>query len=161
MAPWLTRGLVLGVVFAAAVVAHAKMVYEWREYEVYITAAVFSLLIGVVLTWASLDGWQRKTDRWMNWFIAAIIVGPLSGLLNTIGRAMYVDRTSMVELTDELTGGAAFIALLVLIAAAVGLVVSPRLTGASPEPMAVRPSKPKPQPTPPREPANAASSDEG
>lgn len=164
MAPWLTRGLVLGVVFAAAIVLQTKLVHDHRGLEVYITAVVFSLLIGFVLAWASVDGWLGKHDRWMNWFIAALIAGPLSGLLNTVGRAMFVDRTSMAELGDQLTGGAAFIALLVLVPAAVGLIVGPRLT--SPRP-AERPAAaqsvpaPRAQTQPEREPAKAARSDEG
>lgn len=138
MPAWLTRGLVLAVVHAAGAVTVAKVAVFNPTNKVVLVSIVFALLIGVALAWGSIDGWLRREDSARNWVIAAIVAGPVAGVLYVIGRALFVDQTGASELGVQVTSGAAFVALLVLVPAAVGIFVGSRL----------EPPKIKPQPRP-------------
>lgn len=142
MPAWLTRGLVLAVVHAAGAVTVAKVAVFSPTNKVVLVSIVFALLIGVALAWGSIDGWLRREDSARNWVIAAIVAGPVAGVLYVIGRALFVDQTGASELGVQVTSGAAFVALLVLVPAAVGIFVGSRL-----EPPKIKP-QPKPQPRP-------------
>lgn len=97
-------------------------VYRATDHSV-VTSIVFALLIGVAVGWGSVDGWLRREDRWLNWFYAGIIAGPVAGVLSVIGRATLVDQTGVAELKTALTTHAAFTALLVMVPAALGMLV--------------------------------------
>jgi uncharacterized integral membrane protein len=127
MPPWLTRGLVLAAIHASAAVAMAWFAVRQPTDRTILTSIVFALLIGVALAWSSIDGWLRKPDRAKDWLIAAVIAGPTAGLLNVIGRAILVDQTGVQDLGGQLTSGAAFTALLVLVPALLGLLGGGRL----------------------------------
>jgi hypothetical protein len=103
-----------------------------------------ALLVGVALAWGGVDGWLRTPNRGLNWFFAGLIAGPVAGLLTVLGKAIFVDATGVWALGQALTGGAAFIALLVMVPAAVGLAVGGRLT--PPQPKLTRPHF-RPSPT--------------
>ncbi|WP_208025887.1 B-4DMT family transporter [Amycolatopsis acidicola] len=147
MRPWLTRGLGMALLHAVADTALAKAsVYEPTG---LLTAkiVVIALLVGAAALWSAIDGLLRRTDLGRTWLIAAIIAGPVSGVLYVIGRAIFVDQSGTDELWPALTGGAAFTALLVLVPAGLGMVVGPRLRPARLEP----PEEP-PAPKPPARP---------
>lgn len=80
-----------------------------------------AVLVGAAAGWSAVDAWRGQPDRGKNWFIAALIAGPVSGVLYVIGRAVFVDQTGVSALGDALTSDAAFSALLVLIPAGIGL----------------------------------------
>ncbi|MEV6907627.1 B-4DMT family transporter [Amycolatopsis sp. NPDC051071] len=114
---------------------HGAAVTVLAKYEVFnptdktlVTALALAVLVGAAAGWSAVDAWQDKPDRGRNWFIAALIAGPVSGVLYVIGRAVFVDQTGASELAGALTGGAAFSALLVLIPAGLGLFVGGRIT---------------------------------
>lgn len=86
-----------------------------------------ALLVGAAALWAAIDGWLRHQDLGRTWLIAALVSGPVSGILYVIGRAVFVDHSGTSELGPALTGGAAFTALLVLIPAGLGMFVGGRL----------------------------------
>ncbi|MGH3950620.1 MAG: B-4DMT family transporter [Pseudonocardiaceae bacterium] len=129
MPAWLIRGLTLAVLHAAGVVTLGKIaVFRSTDTEMTIaTSVVFALLIGSALTWSAVDGWLRRPDGGRTWVLAALIAGPTAGVLNVIGRAVFVDQTGASELGVQLTSGAAFTALLVLVPAGLGLFVGGRL----------------------------------
>ncbi|MGH3517142.1 MAG: B-4DMT family transporter [Haloechinothrix sp.] len=154
MPPWLIRGLTLAVVHAAGHVALAKIgVFRATETTV-VTAVVFALLLGMALTWGAIDGWLRRPDQGKTWVIAALIAGPVAGALNVLGRALLVDQTGASELGVQLTSGAAFTALLVLVPAGLGLFVGGRLDSPVHEPAhsaaELKPEPPRPRPLPGR-----------
>lgn len=90
-----------------------------------------ALLVGVAAAWAAVDGWLLRRDRGRDWFVAGLITGPVAGVLGVVGRATLVDQTGVGALSDALTGGAAFTALLVIVPAGVGLFAGSRLLGTS------------------------------
>lgn len=109
---------------------HGAAVTVLAKYEVFnptdktlVTSLALAVLVGAAAGWSAVDAWQDKPERGKNWFIAALIAGPVSGVLYVIGRAVFVDQTGASELGGALTGGAAFSALLVLVPAGLGLFV--------------------------------------
>ncbi|MCU1680132.1 MAG: hypothetical protein JWQ81_871 [Amycolatopsis sp.] len=127
MRPWLIRGLGMALLHTVAAVLLAKAeVFQPTGVSV-ITAATIAVLVGASALWSALDAWLRRPEAGKTWFIAAIIAGPVSGVLSVAGKAMFVDQTGMSELGPALTGGAAFTALLVLIPAGLGLLVGGRI----------------------------------
>lgn len=150
MPAWLIRGLTLALVHAVAVVVLSKIAAFRPADTTVVTAIVFALLLGIALTWGAIDGWMRWEARGMTWVIAALVAGPTAGVLNVIGRAILVDQTGTAELTVQLTSGAAFTTLLVLVPAAIGLFVGGRMapsggssvsgSAVEPEPRTVRPA---------------------
>ncbi len=119
---------------------HGVAVTVLAKYEVFnptdktlVTSLALAILVGAAAGWSAVDAWQGKPDSGRNWFIAALIAGPVSGVLYVVGRAVFVDQTGASELGGALTGGAAFSALLVLLPAGLGLFVGGRITKAAPE----------------------------
>ncbi|WP_414937953.1 B-4DMT family transporter [Amycolatopsis sp. cmx-11-51] len=107
---------------------HGVAVTVLAKYEVFhptdktlVTSLALAVLVGAAAGWSAVDAWRGKPERGRNWFIAALLAGPVSGVLYVIGRAVFVDQTGASELGGALTGGAAFSALLVLIPAGLGL----------------------------------------
>lgn len=124
---WLTRGLVMAVVHAAALTLLAKWSVFHPTDQTVITSLTLAVLVGVAALWSAVDGWRDRPDRGRAWFIAALVTGLAGGVLYVIGRAIFVDQTGGAELKSALTGGAAFSALLVLVPAGLGLFVGGRI----------------------------------
>jgi hypothetical protein len=127
LAAWLTRGLVMAVVHAAAMTLLAKWSVFHPTDQTVITSVTLAVLVGVAALWSAIDGWRDRPDRGRAWFIAALVTGLAGGVLYVIGRAIFVDQTGVAELKSALTGGAAFSALLVLVPAGLGLFVGGRI----------------------------------
>ncbi|MQA62189.1 MAG: hypothetical protein GEU86_11955 [Actinophytocola sp.] len=129
----------LAVVHAAAYVAAAKLTIFRAIDQTVAIWVVIALLIGVALAWSSVDGWLRRPDRVRNWVLGALVAGPLAAVLYVTGRAIFVDQTGVADLGVQLTSGAAFTALLVLVPAGLGLFVGSRLEPPS-DPAAKQPA---------------------
>lgn len=127
MRPWLIRGLTMAVLHAVAATAVAKVEAFQPTGTTVLQAVAIAVLVSMATVWSAIDAWLRGADVGRNWFIAALVAGPVSGLLSVIGRAVAVDQTGVGELWPALTGGAAFTALLVLIPAGLGMFVGERL----------------------------------
>jgi hypothetical protein len=127
LAAWLTRGLVMAVVHAAAMTLLAKWSVFHPTDQTVITSVTLAVLVGVAALWSAIDGWRDRPDRGRAWFIAALVTGLAGGVLYVIGRAIFVDQTGVAELKSALTGGAAFSALLGLVPAGLGLFVGGRI----------------------------------
>lgn len=132
MPGWAIRGLVLAVVHAAGAVVVAKLTVFYPADTTVPIWITFAVLLGVSLAWGSVDGWLRKPDPWKTWLIAALLAGPVAGILQVLGRALFVDQSGATELGVQLTSGAAFTALLVLVPAVVGLLVGSLLEPPTP-----------------------------
>lgn len=87
------------------------------------------LVVVVGVLWGALDAWRQLDGRGMVWFFAALVAGPLAGVVGVVGRSL-VDQTGLEALGPALTGGAAFTALLVMVTSGVGTAVG----GALPQP---------------------------
>ncbi|MBB1153297.1 B-4DMT family transporter [Amycolatopsis dendrobii] len=124
---WLTRGLVMAVVHAAAMTLLAKWSVFHPTGQTLFTSLTIAVLVGLAALWSAIDGWRGLRDRGRAWFIASLVAGVCSGILYVIGRAIFVDQTGVSELGAALTGGAAFSALLVLVPAGLGLFVGGRM----------------------------------
>ncbi|MFE3177049.1 B-4DMT family transporter [Amycolatopsis sp. NPDC059090] len=124
---WLTRGLVMAVVHAAAMTLLAKWSVFHPTGQTLFTSLTIAVLVGLAALWSAIDGWRGLRDRGRAWFIASLVAGVCSGILYVIGRAIFVDQTGVSELGAALTGGAAFSALLVLVPAGLGLFVGGRI----------------------------------
>jgi hypothetical protein len=127
MQPWLVRGCAMAVVYAAAETVLAAVQVDHPGSGSILDPVVLALLVGVSGLWAGVDGWLRKPRRGMNWFYGALIGGVLAGLLSVIARAALVDQTGLWALGPALTGDAAFIALLIMLPAGLGIAVGGRL----------------------------------
>ncbi|MDV6013279.1 B-4DMT family transporter [Haloechinothrix sp. LS1_15] len=127
MPAWLLRGLVLAVVHAAVSVSLAKLAVIRPTESPMVTSLAFALLIGTAAAWSAVDGWLRAPNRGRTWVIATAIAAVGAGILDVAGRAAFVDQTGISALGDALTAGAAFVALLVLLPAGLGLFVGGRL----------------------------------
>ncbi|WP_409181834.1 B-4DMT family transporter [Amycolatopsis sp. VS8301801F10] len=139
---WLTRGLVMAVVHAAAMTLLAKWSVFHPTGQTLFTSLTIAVLVGLAALWSAIDGWRGLRDRGRAWFIAALVAGVVSGILYVLGRAIFVDQTGVSELGAALTGGAAFSALLVLVPAGLGLFVGGRMR----RPAAEDDSEPAPEP---------------
>lgn len=120
----------MAMVHAAVQVALAAVTVHQPTDLSLVRPIVLALLIGVAALWGALDGWMRRPEGARTWFIAALVAGPLAGLFSVAGRRLMVDRTGLADLWPAMTGGAAFIALLVLVPAALGLLVGGRMEAA-------------------------------
>lgn len=134
MRPWLTRGCVMAVLYAAAETLLAAVQVNHPNSGSVLDPIVLAVLVGVSGLWAGVDGWQRKPRRGMNWFYGGLIGGVLAGLLSVIAKALFVDQTGVWALGPALTGDAAFIALLIMVPAGLGIAVGGRLTPPDPAP---------------------------
>lgn len=98
------------------------------------------LLVLVALLWAGLDAVRedredvQRDDLSARWLRASLLTGPLAGLVGWAVEGLFIDASGSEELLVEVTGGAAFTALLVLVPAALGLFVGGRVRPADPEP---------------------------
>ncbi|MET8851530.1 B-4DMT family transporter [Amycolatopsis sp. NPDC004625] len=132
MSAWVIRGLGMAVLHGAAITLLAKYAVYHPTDQTLVVSLALAVLVGAAALWSAVDAWRGLPDRGRVWFIAALVAGPVAGILYVIGRAVFVDQTGVSELGGALTGGAAFSALLVLIPAGLGLFVGGRL-GRSPE----------------------------
>jgi hypothetical protein len=128
MRAWLLRGLVLAVVHAAVQTAEAWVRAGDPEAVGWLRPVALGLLVGVAVVWAGIDGWLGRERHGMVWFKASLLAGVVGGILGVIGQGVFVDDTGVEALPVAVTGGAAFIALLVLVPAGVGLFVGRSVT---------------------------------
>lgn len=127
MRPWLLRGGVLAVVFAAVETVLDYVQINHPTIGTVLDPILLALLVGVSGAWGGVDGWLRRPHRGMHWFYAGLIGGVLAGVLSVIGRAAFVDQTGAWALGSALTGDAAFVALLIMLPAGLGVFVGGRL----------------------------------
>lgn len=117
----------MSVIHAAGQTVMA-IVRAWEPDWVPIAEAItLGLLVGVALAWGAADGWLRRDRPATSWLVAALVTGPVAGLLGVIAQGVLVDATGMAALWPALTGGAAFTALLVLVPAVAGIGAGRRL----------------------------------
>lgn len=128
MQPWLVRGCVMAVVYAVAETLLAGVQVDHPGLGSVLDPVLIALLVGVSGAWAGVDGWLRRPRRGMNWFYAGLVGGVLAGILSVIGRAAFVDQTGVWALSSAVTGDAAFVALLIMLPAGLGVFVGGRLT---------------------------------
>jgi hypothetical protein len=127
MRAWLIRGLIMAVLWGIVQTVHAKLsVYDGGS----VVSAVVSLAILAVaaMIWAAVDTWYEHPDRGVLWLKSGLVAGVVGALLGVIGQASFVDQTGTWALGPALTGGAAFIALGVLVPAGIGLLVGTFVT---------------------------------
>ncbi|HKN99880.1 MAG TPA: B-4DMT family transporter [Pseudonocardiaceae bacterium] len=127
MQPWLVRGCVMAVVYAAAETVLAKVQVTAPGAGSVLDPVVLALLVGVGLLWGGIDGWLRRPRAGMQWFYAGLLGGLLAGVISVTTRALFVDQTGVWALGSALTGDAAFIALLIMLPGALGVAVGGRL----------------------------------
>jgi hypothetical protein len=127
MQAWLVRGAAMAVVYAAAETVLAKVQVTAPGAGSVLDPVVLALLVGVGLLWGGVDGWLRRPRAGIQWFYAALVGGLLAGVLSVIARAAFVDQTGVSALGSALTGDAAFIALLIMLPAAIGVAGGGRL----------------------------------
>lgn len=137
----------MAVVYAAAETLLSEVQIDHPTSGSILDPVVLALLVGVSGLWAGIDGWLRRPRRGMNWFYGALIAGVLAGVLTVVAKAIFVDQTGVWALWPAVTGDAAFIALLVMLPAGLGIAVGGRLQppkGRADDP--VGDGRPRPQP---------------
>jgi len=144
MRAWLLRGLVLAVVHAAVQTGEAWVRAGNPDAIDWLRPTALGVLVGVAVLWAGLDGWLGRERHGMVWFKAALLAGPVGGVLGVLGQGLFVDATGVEALPVAITGGAAFIALLVLVPAGVGLFIGRMARPATPAAEAAPATPPTP-----------------
>lgn len=133
MRAWLVRGFWVGVFHGGVQTGTSAVSVHSPEAASSVRYIAFGLVVVVGVLWGALDAWRQLEGRGMVWFFAALVAGPLAGVVGVVGRSL-VDQTGLEALGPALTGGAAFTALLVMATAAVGM----GLGNALPQPEAER-----------------------
>lgn len=121
MRTWLLRGAVLAVVHAVAETLRTDFGVHNPTSRTLFEAVTLGALVGVAAVWAATDTWRDVPERGRAWVIAALVAGWGGALLGVVGKASFVDQSGVADLGAAVTGGAAFVALLVLIPAGVGM----------------------------------------
>jgi hypothetical protein len=115
--------LVLAVVHAAVQTGQAWVRAGNPDAVSWLRPTSLGLLVGVAVVWAGIDGWLGREGYGLVWFKAALVAGPVGGVLGVLGQGLFVDDTGVEALPVAITGGAAFTALLVMVPAGVGLLL--------------------------------------
>ncbi len=118
---WLVRAIGMTLVHTAGQSAMSFVRASAPERAPIAAASVLGLLVAVALAWGAADSWLRHDRPATTWLLAALVTGPVAGLLGVIVRTAFIDATRMTALWPALTGGAAFTALLVLVPAVAGI----------------------------------------
>ncbi|CCH33569.1 B-4DMT family transporter [Actinosynnema sp. NPDC047251] len=121
MRRWLPRGLWMGLLHGGVQVGTDAVAVHSPGAGSPIRYIALGLVVVAGLLWGALDAWRGLDGRGMVWFFAALVAGPVAGLVGVLGKSALVDQTGVEALGAALTGGAAFTALLVLATAAIGL----------------------------------------
>ncbi|AHH96114.1 hypothetical protein GCM10010174_43110 [Kutzneria viridogrisea] len=121
MRAWLVRGAVVAAVHALVQTGVAALRAAHPDWLSVLRPVSLGLLVGVAVFWAGLDAWRGLERPAMEWFRAALLAGPVSGVLGVLLQGLLVDQTGVESVWAAITGGAAFTALLVLVPAVLGL----------------------------------------
>jgi len=133
---WLIRALSL---VALHVLVRTGLAWALRSGPAAETALRFTaiaVLVAVVLVWAGLDAVrddpadESRPDLMVRWSATALLVGPLAGLFGWALQSWLVDASGAERLGVELTGGAAFTVLLVLVPGVLGVALGRRIAPA-------------------------------
>jgi hypothetical protein len=118
---WVVRALGMAAMHTAAQITVAAVGTRDVDSVWLARAAALAVVVGVAALWGALDGWRRLESSGWRWLAAGLVAGPVAGLFGAVGQGMLVDATGPEALLVALTGGAAFTALLVMIAAWLGI----------------------------------------
>ncbi|OLF14461.1 hypothetical protein BLA60_00490 [Actinophytocola xinjiangensis] len=121
MRTWLLRGAALAVVHAVAETVRTDFGVHNPTSRTVFEALTLGVLVGVAAVWGAVDSWREVPDRGRAWVLAALVAGLGGAILGVVGKASFVDQSGVADLGAAVTGGAAFVALLVLVPAGVGL----------------------------------------
>ncbi|GAB3442490.1 B-4DMT family transporter [Actinophytocola sediminis] len=133
MRTWLLRGAVLAVVHAVAETVRTDFGVHNPTSRTFFEAITLGVLVGVAAVWGATDTWRDVPDRGRMWLGAALVAGWAGAVLGVVGKASFVDQSGVADLGAAVTGGAAFVALLVLVPAGVGMLAG-RWIGRSRQP---------------------------
>ncbi|GAB2927074.1 hypothetical protein GCM10027047_24930 [Rhodococcus aerolatus] len=141
VSPWLLRAVVLAPVHAAVSVGVGLLAAEHPEQGSWLRLVALGLLLAVALVWGTWDGTReaRATDDLSaRWLKAGLAAGPVAAFAAWLVRVLAVDATGLESLWGQLTGGASFTALMVLVPAVVGVVLGRWLVASPRAPRAPR-----------------------
>ncbi|HKN52279.1 MAG TPA: hypothetical protein VJX66_07260, partial [Amycolatopsis sp.] len=78
----------MAVLHGAAVTLLAKYAVFHPTGGALVISLALAVLVGAAALWSALDAWRDRPDRGRTWFIAALVAGPVAGILYVIGRAV-------------------------------------------------------------------------
>jgi MFS family permease len=131
MRSWLLRGLVFAFLMVLLRLVQGVMINTWETQAILISVFLVAIYFLIVFLWGFIDGRgdaraqpdpDRRADLAMTWLVAGLIAGVLSGavcwFISMFYKSIYVGG-----LLNEVTTFAAFTALLVFVAAMLGVVI--------------------------------------
>ncbi len=129
MRSWLLRGLVFAFLMVLVRLVQGAMINTWETKSGMISVTLIALFACAVFVWAFIDGRadaraqpdpDRRADLAMTWLLAGLVAGVLCGavcwVISLFYKSLYVG-----SLFNEITVFTAFTALLVFVAAMVGV----------------------------------------
>lgn len=144
MNPWLLRGAAMVLLHVLVRTALAVALISAPGSATVPRAVALVVLVVVAVLWAGLDAVRedlddvQRDDLSARWLKAALLTGPVAGLIGWAVQGLFVDASGSAQLLVELTGGAAFTVLLVLVPAVLGILVGHRVrppAASEPEPV--------------------------
>lgn len=85
------------------------------------------VVLAVALLWGGVDALledlsdEDRDELTLRWLKAAVLVGPLAGLVGWAVGGLFIDVVGAGQLPSEIIGGGAFTALLIFVPAVVGM----------------------------------------
>ncbi len=127
---WRFRGLGMGVVLVAARIALSLAIEHRPLHATALRFGTLATVVALAIAWSTLDGRRDRArnpdpehgaDLTMTWLIAGLLAGLVAGVVAWgVGRLFELDLGNN-SMLFELTSGAAWSMLLVLIAATIGV----------------------------------------
>src|ERR1700750_208750 len=129
MSKWLLRGLVFAALMVIVRLLQGAMINAWETKAGLISIVLIVLFAIAVFIWGVADGRadaranpdpDRRDDYAMTWLLAGLFAGVVSGLVSWVISLFYKARYAE-GLINEVTTFAAFTALVVFVAAIIGV----------------------------------------
>lgn len=127
MRQWLVRAGLLSLVHVAARTALGFSALSWPTSGQSQRIGGLLAVLAVALLWSGIDALREdpdddeRDDLVLRWLKAAVLAGPVAGLLGWAVEGAFIDSVGTSALPGNIIGGGAFTALLIFIPALVGM----------------------------------------
>lgn len=124
---WLVRAALMMILHVAVRTALGYVALYWPTSGQLPRTAGLLVVLAAALLWSGVDALREnvddddRDDLILRWLKAAVLAGPVAGLLGWAVEGLFIDSVGTSELTAEVIGGGAFTALLIFLPAMLGM----------------------------------------